>query len=308
MTKDHFIKNEPLAPHTTFRLGGKAKYFFTTNNKEELVACVKLAKKEKMSCNVMGGGSNTIFPDKGFNGLVVKYHGGKLSAKNLDGTKIKVDVCLPLWELVNFSVKNSLSGLEYLSGIPGNVGGAVVGNAGAYNHFIGDLVESVEIFDGQKIRQLANKDCRFGYRDSIFKKKNWVILSVVLNLIKGDKKTLTKISRDLIKNRNEKYDYNIFCAGSFFKNIPLKKVPKALLKKIDPTKIAGGKLSVGYLLEEVGAKSLKIGGISVASFHGNFLVNDGTGKTADLKKLANKLKTLVKNKFGIELEEEVRFI
>ncbi|MCX6714132.1 MAG: UDP-N-acetylmuramate dehydrogenase [Candidatus Vogelbacteria bacterium] len=307
MEKSNLTKNEPLFKHTTFQLGGLAKYFLATSKKAELIEALALAQKEKLKCLVIGGGSNTVFSDKGFNGLVIKYGGGKLTTKNLSGTAIDVDASVSLWELVTFSIKNGLSGLEYLSGIPGNVGGAIVGNAGAYDHFIGDLVESVEISAGQKVRQLSVKDCHFLYRDSIFKKKDWIILSVRLNLKNGDKKGLSQIAKNLIKDRNKKYD-GLLCAGSFFKNIPLKNVPKDLLKKIDQTKIVGGKLSVGYLLGEAGAGGLKAGGISVSSFHHNFLINDGSGKASDLKKLATKLKSLVKKKFNINLEEEVRLI
>ena len=298
-------KSEKLARHTSFGLGGPAKYFATVGSPQELVTLAKLAKKNKWRFFVLGGGSNTVFADKGFAGLVVKYDSRR--TPTLAGVRLVADAGCRLSEIITLAIDNGLGGLEYLSGIPGTVGGALIGNAGAYEHFIGDLVEWVEIFDGRKIRRLGKSDCRFGYRDSVFKKRNWLVLRVCLELKKGDKLALHKVARNLIIVRDNKYN-GLLCAGSFFKNVPLSRISKTSLKKIDPTKIFNKKVSVGYLIEASGGKGLSAGKVAVADFHANFLINRGGGTTRDLKKLAEKIKRLVKQKFGITLEEEVHLL
>jgi len=182
-------------------------------------------------------------------------------------------------------------------------------------------VEWVEVFEGKLVRRLKKEECRFGYRDSIFKKKDWVILRVCLKLKKGNPELLTKEVREIAKMRWARFGLHPTCAGSFFKNIEFKRAPKKVLAQIDKDKITEGKISVGYLIGEALGMSpedspLKASqgesssrhGIYIAPFHNNFLMNDGTGTTKDLLKMVAKIKQAVKKKFGIELEEEVRYI
>ncbi|HRZ30427.1 MAG TPA: UDP-N-acetylmuramate dehydrogenase [Candidatus Paceibacterota bacterium] len=301
--------NFPLSSITTFKLGGPAKLYLKTSSPEEAVAGILTARERKLNYVVLSGCSNVVFSDKGFAGLVIHFTDGKLNSKNIvvQGTKVTLSANLDWHQVVKKIATLGLAGFEKMSAIPGNVGGLVVGNAGAYEQFIGDKVEWVEIFDGEIIRKIKKVDCHFGYRDSIFKKKNWLVLRVCLKLKKGDPKKLLKEVKEIEKQRWQKFGQHPICAGSFFKNVELKKVPKKVLAKIDQTKITGGKLSVGYLIGEVVSK-LKVGDIYIADFHNNFLMNRGKGKTADLLKLVKKIKQAVKKKFGIELEEEVRYI
>ncbi|MFA5754705.1 MAG: UDP-N-acetylmuramate dehydrogenase [Candidatus Paceibacterota bacterium] len=298
-------KNEKLSQHTSFCLGGPAKYFVMANSAERLMGLIKLAQKNKYPFFVFGAGSNTVFEDKGFNGLVIKFKSQR--QPTISNHLLIAEAGQSLAKIITLAIKNGLGGLEYLSGIPGTIGGAVVGNAGAYEHFIGDLVEWVEVYDGQKIRRLSRAECHFGYRDSLFKKRQWLILKICLCLNKADKNILNKISRGLIVARHNKYN-GLLCAGSFFKNVPISKISKKNLKKIEPIKILNKKIPVGYLIEVSGGKNLVVGDIEVADFHANFLINRGNGKTRDLKKLVKKIKNLVENKFGVRLEEEVRFV
>lgn len=327
--------NFPLREITTFKLEGLAKYYLQTSVPEEVLAGILTAQERKIKYLILGGGSNVVFSDRGFNGLVIHFTGAKLNSKNfevLDAKQgrslnnsqrtvlVELSAGLNWHEVVKKLSSLGLAGTEKMSAIPGNVGGFVVGNAGAYGQFIGDLVEWVEIFDGEAIRKIKKLDCKFGYRDSIFKKNHgWVVLRVCLKLKLGDKVKLQKEVKDIAKLRWGKFGKSPICAGSFFKNVELKKVPKKTLAKIDQTKIIDGKISVGYLIgEAIGNQGESFGGrsrtplgyrgIYVAPFHNNFLMNDGTGKTSDLVKLAGKIKQAVKKKFGIELEEEVRYI
>jgi len=166
----------------------------------------------------------------------------------------------------------------------------------------------VDIFDGKKVRTLTKDDCKFSYRDSIFKHKEWIVLSATFTLGRGDKKLLLSKSKSIIKTRNAKYPPGLKCPGSFFKNVLVKRVSKESLKKIDQSKIIDGKIPTGYLLEVIGARGMKQGGVYIPEYHGNLLVNDGTATYKDVIGLAKKLKTKVKKQFGIELEEEVRYM
>ncbi|HEY4476553.1 MAG TPA: UDP-N-acetylmuramate dehydrogenase [Candidatus Paceibacterota bacterium] len=312
-----FKRNVLLAPYTTFGIGGRADYFLEVRNPEELVLAVKLAVKDKMRYEVIAGGSNVVFSDKTFDGLVIHYRVKKQGStlKTRQGRTLKCEAGLLLSRLIETAISNGLAGLETLSGIPGTVGGAIVGNAGAYGQTISDCLTRVEIFDPKNVRHsvshkrwLTKKQCRFAYRESVFKSKNWLILRAEFKLKKGDKKVLAKKSREIIKVRSEKYNPNLRCPGSFFKNVLISDVSRVTLARIDKQKIRAGKIPAGYLLEAVGAKGRRVGGIYVADFHGNLLINDGHGTYRDVRLLAAKLKKLVQKKFGIELDEEVRYI
>ena len=295
---------------TTFGVGGEVAYYLPVTSSTEFVVVMEGVRKFKIPYLIMAGGSNLVFPDKKLNKLLIHV---SVSPKDKEATKITgnqvtCQVGVPLAKLIDLTLKNNLAGLEALSGIPGTVGGAVVGNAGAYGQTISDHLESVEIFDGQKVRTLKKVDCKFHYRDSIFKHKYWVVLSATFSLTKGDKKALLAKSKSIIKTRNVKYPPGLKSPGSFFKNVLVKNVSKASLKKIDQSKIIDGKIPAGYLLEVAGARGARQGGLYIPDYHGNLLVNDGSATYKDVVTLAKKLKTKVQKHFGIELEEEVRYM
>jgi UDP-N-acetylmuramate dehydrogenase len=302
-------QNVPLALYTTFGIGGRAHYFISATNFAELVSAVRLAKKNHWRYFVIAGGSNVVFDDKTFDGVVICFK-PKDGPCHWQGPSLTVKANLPLAKLIKTAISHGLAGLETLSGIPGTVGGAIVGNAGAYGQTISDCLTRVEIFDGRKIKWLAKKQCRFTYRESIFKSNGWLILRAEFKLVTGDKKALAKKSQEIIKIRTTKYDPSLKCPGSFFKNVLVKDVSirRGGLAKIDKQKIINSKIPAGYLLEAVGAKGMRIGGIYVADFHGNLLINDGHGTYRDVVTLATQLKKLVQKKFGVTLEEEVRYM
>lgn len=288
---------EKIKSYTTFGIGGEAEKILVIKKPEELVVAVSDARKNKIPYQLIAGGSNVVFSDKFFRGLLIVYRNpaGKIKIEN---NVVECDASLPLLKLVTGTVKNGFAGLETLSGIPGTVGGAIVGNAGAYGQSISDKLVAVEVWDpllgaGGKTKWIEKKNCKFKYRDSIFKHKDLVVLRAKFELVKGEQKELVKKSREIIKIRNQKYAPGLRCPGSFFKNV---------------VQADGSKIPAGKLLEEVGAKGMRVGGIYVADFHGNLLLNDGTGTCAEVKKLATKLKQKVFKKFGIKLEEEVRYI
>ena len=303
--------NYPLKKLTTIKIGGPAKYFIEAKNEKELIEAINWAKKSIVKWFVIGEGSNLIPNDGGFDGLIIKNRIDSLQRKN---NRVIVGSGHQLLGFINKINKLGFSGMEKMAGIPGTVGGAVYGSAGAYGQEIKDSVVRVKVFDGKKAFWISKKKCKFGYRQSIFKtKKNWIIVALELKLKKANSKELIKISSDIVKMRNKKYPTNLLCPGSFFKNIIINKIRpiglrKSFLSKIPKDKINHGKVTAGYLLESVGAKSMRSGKIMVAEYHGNLIYNSGKGKSADVLKLSRILKLKVMRKFGIMLDEEVQYI
>ncbi|TSA46302.1 UDP-N-acetylmuramate dehydrogenase [bacterium] len=303
-----FRKNVKLAPLSTFGIGGRAEYFYEAKIPRDLIEAITLAKKLRTPFKVFAGGSNVVFPDGKIKELIIRFRGGKISMK---GNMMLADAGVDLADVIKKSIGSGLKGLETLSGIPGTLGGAVVGNAGAYSHSISEVVNRVEILDWKSAswrrRWLKNSDCRFAYRESVFKHKPFLVLRAELRFKREVKSKLSKVSKDIIKTREKKYKPGLKCPGSFFKNVLAADITGRSLRLIDKSKIVEGKIPAGYLLEEAGARGMCLGGIRVADFHGNLLMNIGRAKAKDAKKLAKILKERVKRKFGIKLEEEVKY-
>lgn len=213
-----------------------------------------------------------------------------------------------LQSLVNFSIESSLQGLQKLTGIPGTVGGAVYGNAGAYGQSISDHLVSVTCLDEEKETTFSKEECQFSYRTSIFKKNHFPILEVVFTLKEAAQAELREEEKATISQRLVKYPPGIKCPGSFFKNLIAVELPQSVLEKIPENKITYGKITAGYLLEEVGAKGETKGEIEIAPYHANLFVNKGGGTAQDFYDLAKEVAQRVKEKFGIVLEPEVQLI
>ena len=325
-------KNVSLAPYTTFGLGGRAEYLLVTRDPQKVVTAIQTAKKNNFPYYLMGGGSNIICNDQStIKGLVVVYddrNGSSPVEIQTKGRTITCACCLPLSKLVALSIAKGFAGLESLTDIPGTVGGALVGNAGAYGHAIAETLDSVLIFDGLPARRtsssakalrdktakqektkrwISRKECQFSYRDSIFKRKNYALLSAKFKFNQGDKKDLQKMAASITADRLVKYGHSK-SPGSFFKNILVSKVSKKSLALVDQTKIIDGKIPTGYLLATVGAKGMKLGGLKIADYHGNLIINQGGATFRDVTNLVKILKDRVYTKFGIKLEEEVRYM
>lgn len=301
-------QNIPLAKFTTFKIGGPAKFFVEVKNEEELLEAVNYAKKSKLEIFILGGGSNILISDEGFQGLVIKLQFENFKIEN---EKIECGASVMLSKIVNESVKNELSGLEWAVGIPGTVGGAIRGNAGAYGSEIGNNIESINAINIERFRVGSYKkdNCNFSYRNSIFKKdKNLVIISCVMNLQKGKKNEIENKIREIIKKRSEKIPTG-FTPGSFFQN-PTVKNPEiiARFEKDTGAKCYDGKIPAGWLIEGVRLRGKKIGGASVSEKHGNFVINLGNATAQDVIILASFVKMKVRNEFGVQLKEEVQYV
>ncbi|HWB84889.1 MAG TPA: UDP-N-acetylmuramate dehydrogenase [Bryobacteraceae bacterium] len=298
--------NTPLSQYTRFGIGGPADLYAETTSIDAFVSALNAAQTSGLATMVIGGGTNLIVSDRGFRGIVLRFRADQIKA---DGTRVVADAGADLQELVDFTVERGLKGLETLTGIPGSVGAAIYGNAGAYGHSISERVTAVQFFDGACVRVFTNEECRFHYRESIFKShKDWIIFSTVLLLEPADAAELHRVSSGILKVRNEKFPVTMKCAGSIFKNLLLKDLSPSVTAQVPPEVVREGKVPAAYFLEQVGAKGSQRGDIHVADYHANLIYNAGHGTAADLCALIQDLKSRVRARFGLELEEEVQYV
>lgn len=295
-----------LREHTTFSIGGPAMYFVEVFTVARLEEILKIVCSQQQKFFILAGGSNVLFVEKGFPGLVIKNSTGEL--KRQKNTLI-VDSGYNLHGVVRYACREGLAGLEKMAWIPGSIGGAVYGNAGAYGAALGDVVKSVTVFDRHdgQVKELSVDQCSFGYRHSIFKKNNQVILRVVLELQPGDADAINAECEKINLERKKK-NPQLPSAGCFFENVPLAGVkdnPK--IQKFLPD-LKGDKLPAGLLIDKLGLKGKRIGGAMVSEKHANFIVNNGDATADDVLKLADFVKTRVRNNFGIQLNYEVQII
>lgn len=296
-------ENVPLAPLTTFRIGGPARYLYLARNKEDVIQAVKAARECQIRFFILGGGSNLLVADKGFDGLVIKVQSSKIKVKN---ETIEVESGAIFGKAVADSIKAGLTGLEWAVGIPGTVGGAVYGNAGAFGHHLSEVVEKAKVLDENgQVKVLSNEDCQFGYRDSIFKHQPWTILGTTLKLKRGDSTKSQKLVQGYLSRRRTPSHPS---AGSVFKNIAISDLPPETGKIVPKEKIKEGMVPTGYLIEQCGLKGEQIGGAKISEKHANFIVNPGEAKAIDVVELIRLCKERVKEKFGIELEEEIQYL
>jgi UDP-N-acetylmuramate dehydrogenase len=296
----------PLSRYTRFGIGGPADLYAETESAEAFVAALSAARASGMEIVVIGGGTNLIVSDDGFRGVVLRYRGERLLESN---GRVHADAGAVLQDLVDFAVARGLVGLETLTGIPGSVGAAVYGNAGAYGHSLSERVVKVRFYDGQTVRVFSNEECQFQYRESVFKRhKDWIIFSTELRLDPGDAHALRETSDSILKVRNEKFPVTMKCAGSIFKNLIVKELPADAAAQVPASAIREGKVPAAWFLEQVGAKGMVRGDIHVAAYHANLIYNAGAGTAADLCALIRELKARVLKRFGVELEEEVQYV
>ena len=296
----------PLSRYTRFGIGGPADLYAETGSAEAFIAALGVARASGIPTMVIGGGTNLIVSDSGYRGIVLRYRGERLLAAN---GRISADAGASLQTLVDFAIDRGLGGLETLSGIPGSVGAAIYGNAGAYGHSISECVLKVRFFDGAALRIFDHEECRFQYRESIFKeRKDWMILSVELRLDPADAATLRSAADEILKVRNEKFPVTMKCAGSIFKNLLLRELPAGVAAQVPAAAVREGKIPAAWFLDRVGAKGMMRGEIHVATYHANLVYNAGAGTAADLCTLIAELKARVRERFGIDLEEEVQYV
>ncbi len=293
-----------MSDYTTFRIGGKAKYFTEARDGEELKKAISFAREKELPFFILGNGSNILVSDNGYNGLIVKMTNNRIWQED---DSVVAEAGLLLSSLGSFCLKNSLTGLEWSTGIPGSLGGAVRGNAGAFESSMADLVLSVDFFNSRsgELSTLDNRACRFSYRESVFKKDNsLIILSVKLKKKLGDRDLIEAKMRDNLNYRREKHPQEP-SAGSIFKGVKLTdrikdRWPEAIqFKELIPA---------AFLIDKVGLKGEKIGGAMTSTVHPNFIINVGRAKAEDVVRLIKRVKEKVREEVGVTLEEEICYL
>ncbi len=346
-------KNVLLKDLTTFRIGGKTKYFLEAGSKEEVSMAVQWAQEKGVPFFVLGAGSNTLVSDRKFNGLVIKVQSSKFKVQSYDEKPIVVgksepfkvietEAGVPLGKIVGLALQNNLTGMEWAMGIPGTVGGAIYGNAGAFGKIMGDAVEEVNVIDifaleyslrhpersegslnrdssaalsglrmTDAVRSIKKEECGFGYRESIFKhNKNLIILSAKIKLKTGDKAEIEKKMKEYFQKKKQTQPLEYFSVGSIFKNQELGIKNQELLEKFPELKQFKEKkvIPAAWLIEKCGLKGKQIGKAQISNKHSNFIVNMANAKAKDVKKLIDLIKKTVKKKFIIDLEEEIQYL
>jgi len=296
---------EPLSLHTRFGLGGPASLVCDASTEAACIEAFRMIQADGGLRMIMGGGTNLVVSDYGFQGVILRYTGARIERNDM---RLRVESGSVLQDVVDTSIRFGLRGLETMTGIPGLVGGALYGNAGAYGRSIQELVECVHATDGNGITAFRNEDCRFRYRSSIFKdRKQWIILSTELRFTAGDEAELTEKAAGIRAIRDAKYPPTMKCAGSIFKNLLFAELSPAVQAQIPPPLIREGKVPSAWFLEQAGVKGLRRGDIQVATYHANLVYNDGAGTASDLVWVIGELKRRVRERFGFDLEEEVQY-
>ncbi len=281
--------NEPMSNHTTFKIGGAADILIEPESVDCLLAVLNVLKEQNVPFFVMGNGSNLLVADNGIRGAVIKIS-NSMSAAKVDGEYIDAECGIKLSRLSGIAQNASLTGLEFASGIPGTLGGALFMNAGAYGGEMKDVVTSVTYLDikSGEIKTISGDECEFGYRHSIFSKIDAVIISARIKLASGDSTEIRKAMNELATRRNEKQPVDKPSAGSTFKR------PDGYF--------------AGTMIQDCGLKGYKIGGAEVSQKHAGFIINAGGATAKDVRDLIAYVQDTVEDKFSVRLEPEVRFV
>lgn len=283
------IENEPLSAHTTFRIGGPAAYYAVPENVEEIRECTAFAKEKKLPCMTIGKGSNILFADAGYPGVIIEIGRGMEQTEVSEDGIVRAGAGTSLGALAAVAAKHSLSGLEFAGGIPGTLGGAVTMNAGAYGGEIKDCIVSATVLGEEgDIRQVDNSELELGYRTSIIQKQGYIVLDAVFRLRKGKKEEILQYMRELNARRREKQPLEYASAGSTFKR------PEGHF--------------AGKLIEEAGLRGYRIGDAQVSEKHCGFIINRGNATAAQVVRLIGEVQQKVFEKTGIKLEPEVKII
>jgi len=311
-------KNVRIDSLTTFRIGGPTKYFFETQNKKELIQAIAWAQEQNIPYFVLGGGSNILASDQGFDGLLIKIPSKNIKIEKRGGALkiVEVEAGVLLSKLIAFSLKQGLSGLEYFIGIPGTVGGAIYGNAGwpRDQKNIGELMISATLLmpNGQIVEKKANW-FKFVYRGSKlknFNSKKIIILSAKFQLKKEDQNKILQTQKEISSIRRKAIPCG-YSAGCVFKNIEIKKnksLPKSIKNQLPLAFIKNGIIPAGWLIDQCGFKGYKMGGAEISKQHANFIINIDKAKAQDIQSLIGVAQKQVKERFNINLSLEIEYL
>lgn len=280
--------DEDMSKHTTFRAGGKAKYFVNPGNEKQLEELIRIHKEAKRPYVVLGNGSNLLVRDCGYDGTMI-HIGEFMNRIHIDGVNLEAESGALLSVVANLAKKQELTGLEFAAGIPGSLGGAVTMNAGAYGGEMKDIITEVKVMDENgNCKVLSNADMEFGYRSSVVQKEKFIVISVKMKLAKGHVEAIEAKMQELLSARKEKQPLEYPSAGSTFKR------PEGYF--------------AGKLIQDAGLRGYCVGGACVSEKHCGFVINKDHATAADIITLMEDVARIVKEKFNVVLEPEVKVI
>jgi len=286
--KKHILIDEPMKNHSSFKIGGPADFLVLPEKMEEIAGTVRNLKKEKIPYMIIGNASNLLIRDKGIRGVVIKL-GESYNQVTIEGTTVTAESGILLSRLAKRIAKASLKGFEFASGIPGSLGGAVFMNAGAYGGEMKDVVTLVRALnDHGDVVTFSNQELQMGYRSSILQEKHYAVLEVVMELETGNSEEIYAKIQELDYQRTTKQPINLPSAGSVFKR------PEGYF--------------AGKLIQDSGLKGCRVGGAEVSTLHCGFIVNQGGATAQDVMDLVGKVQKTVKEKYGVDLQRELRII
>ena len=287
----------PLAPYTTFKVGGPADYFLATRSAEELVDALRIAHGAGVPVTLLGGGSNVLIGDLGIRGLVIRPQGGSIDLR--DQTRVRADAAVTINRLVRWTINRGLAGLEAWAGTPGSVGGGIVGNAHFGGRLMGELVESVRIaaLDGV-VRDIPQAEMDFGYDRNRLQRTRDVLVSAIFRVAAGDPSRLREVAGQSLARRKDTQPLAAASAGCIFRN------PDPSRDRV-PQDLAA---SAGALIDRAGLKGAAVGRARVSAIHANFIVNEGGATAQQIRGLIGVCRTRVRERFGIELREEIVYL
>jgi UDP-N-acetylmuramate dehydrogenase len=294
---DRLKTQVPLAPYTTFRVGGPADFLIEPRSSGEIVAALRLARAAGVPVTLLGGGSNVLVSDRGVRGLVLRPRGGEVTAIN--ASRVRADAAVTINGLVRWTINHGCAGLEAWAGTPGTVGGAIFGNAHFHGRLIGELVIEVRLAtrDAAVVDVAANA-MAFAYDRSRLQESGEILLSAVFQVSAGDPSALRATARASLAYRKRTQPLDTPSAGCIFQNPQRER----------DTVPDGIPWSAGALVDRAGLKGAAIGGARVSPTHGNFIVNEGSASAADIRRLIEHCKQQVRERFGVELREEIVYL
>lgn len=298
-------ENVPLAPYTTFRIGGNARFFIEVTTQAELCEALQYAKEHTLQVHVLAGGSNTLFSDDGFQGLVVHIMLTKRVVFNNERT---LGAGRMLFDEIIDAAEDGYGGWESLAGVPGTIGGAIRGNAGAFGTEMKDVVVTVTALHTQsyETRVFTREECEFDYRDSFFKQHpEWVILECSVRLAEVARDDALQKARGTVAEREKRHLQNVACAGSYFMN-PV--APQWVIEQFEVEKNTtskNGRVPAGWLIEKVGMKGEKEGGAQASPMHPNYVMNTGTATAHDVCVLGARIAEKIRTEYMTHMFEEV---
>lgn len=301
-------EQEPMATHVNFRIGGPARWFTDVRTVEELQQAVELCEQNEVPYFVLGGGSNTLVSDEGFEGVVLKM---ALRSFEIEGNTVIADAGVISASLARATATAGLAGFAWAISLPGTIGGAVRGNAGCFGGETKDYLTKVLVLRDGALLEIPKEELKMGYRDSAIKHSNDIVVRAWFELPEGDKEALTAQLTETLNKRKASQPLSAGSAGCMFKNYEIQDAsekPQLEQKGVPEAMLENGKVSAGWVVDQLDLKGVRIGDAMISNEHGNFIVNLGNATASDIVQLVAMVKTRARNEFGVQLHEEVQYL